>query len=76
MIKTNGGPSRESKCIRFAFAGTLMKTGTGTTLTGAVVGVAVYPSTTAYYGWVQTRGPAGVLIAPSSTRTPAGGGAA
>jgi hypothetical protein len=34
-----------------------------TTLTGAVVGVAVYPITTLYFGWVQVGGPAPVLIA-------------
>lgn len=34
-----------------------------TTLTGAVVGVAVYPITAAQYGWVQTHGPGAVLIA-------------
>lgn len=33
-----------------------------TTLTGAVVGVAVYPITAAYYGWIQTWGMGGVLI--------------
>ena len=42
-----------------------------TTLTGAVVGVAVYAVTAAQYGWIQTRGPAGVLI----TGTPAVGAA-
>lgn len=40
-----------------------------TTATGVPVGVAVYPTTAAYYGWVQTRGPCGVLIAG----TPAAG---
>lgn len=34
-----------------------------TTLTGAVVGVAVYPITAAQYGWVQVRGAASVLVA-------------
>jgi hypothetical protein len=34
-----------------------------TTLTGAVVGVAIYPITALYYGWIQTSGPASVLIA-------------
>jgi hypothetical protein len=34
-----------------------------TTLTGAVVGVCVYPITAAQYGWIQTHGPAAVLIA-------------
>jgi hypothetical protein len=34
-----------------------------TTLTGAVVGVAIYPITAAQYGWVQTHGPGAVLIA-------------
>jgi hypothetical protein len=34
-----------------------------TTLTGAVVGVAVYPITAAQYGWIQVRGQAAVLIA-------------
>lgn len=34
-----------------------------TTLTGAVVGVAVYPIAANEYGWVQTGGPAAVLIA-------------
>jgi hypothetical protein len=34
-----------------------------TTLTGAVVGVAVYPITAAQYGWIQTHGPGAVLIA-------------
>lgn len=34
-----------------------------TTLTGAVVGVAVYPITAGQYGWIQTHGPAAVLIA-------------
>jgi hypothetical protein len=33
-----------------------------TTLTGAVVGVAIYPITAAQYGWVQTHGPGAVLI--------------
>lgn len=33
-----------------------------TTLTGAIVGVASYPVTAAQYGWVQTSGPAPVLI--------------
>jgi hypothetical protein len=34
-----------------------------TTLTGAVVGVAVYHITAAHYGWIQTHGPGAVLIA-------------
>ena len=34
-----------------------------TTLTGAVVGVAIYPITAAQYGWIQTHGPAAVLVA-------------
>jgi|SRR5690349_12273571 len=34
-----------------------------TTLTGAVVGVAVYPITATQYGWIQTRGQSAVLIA-------------
>jgi hypothetical protein len=34
-----------------------------TTLTGVVVGVAVYPITAAQYGWIGTRGVFGVLIA-------------
>jgi hypothetical protein len=34
-----------------------------TTLTGAVVGVAIYPITAAQYGWIQTHGPGAVLIA-------------
>jgi hypothetical protein len=34
-----------------------------TTLTGAVVGVAVYHITASHYGWIQTQGPAAVLIA-------------
>jgi hypothetical protein len=34
-----------------------------TTLTGAVVGVAIYPIAINGYGWVQTHGPAAVLIA-------------
>jgi hypothetical protein len=34
-----------------------------TTLTGAVVGVAVYPITAAQFGWIQTHGPGAVLIA-------------
>jgi hypothetical protein len=34
-----------------------------TTLTAAVVGVAVYPIVATEYGWVQTSGPAGVLVA-------------
>ena len=34
-----------------------------TTLTGAVVGAAVYPLTAAEWGWIQTGGPAGVLTA-------------
>jgi hypothetical protein len=42
-----------------------------TTLTGAVVGVCVYPITAAQYGWIQTRGVAAVLI----TGTPAVGAA-
>jgi len=32
-----------------------------TTATGAPVGVAVYPITANYYGWIQTHGPANVL---------------
>ena len=32
-----------------------------TTATSAPVGVAVYPVTAAYYGWLQTRGPASLL---------------
>lgn len=32
----------------------------------AIVGVAVYPVTNAQYGWVQTRGPIGVLIGYNS----------
>lgn len=34
-----------------------------TTLTGAVVGVAVYPIAASEYGWVQTAGPGAVLVA-------------
>jgi hypothetical protein len=34
-----------------------------TTLTGAVVGVAVYPITANQFGWIQTHGPAAVLVA-------------
>lgn len=34
-----------------------------TTLTGAVVGVCVYPITAAQYGWIQAHGPAAVLVA-------------
>jgi hypothetical protein len=34
-----------------------------TTLTGAAVGVAIAPITATYYGWIQTKGPAGVLVA-------------
>jgi hypothetical protein len=34
-----------------------------TTLTGAVVGVCVYPIPISNYGWLQVRGPAPVLIA-------------
>jgi len=34
-----------------------------TTLTGSVVGVAVYPITAAEYGWIQTKGPGAVLVA-------------
>jgi hypothetical protein len=34
-----------------------------TTLTGAVVGVCVYPITAAQFGWIQTHGPAAVLVA-------------
>jgi hypothetical protein len=34
-----------------------------TTLTGAVVGVAVFPITAAQWGWIQVRGTAPVLIA-------------
>lgn len=34
-----------------------------TTLTGVVVGVAVYPIASTEYGWIQTAGPCGVLIA-------------
>ena len=33
-----------------------------TTLTGAPVGVAIYPIASGEYGWVQTHGPCGVLI--------------
>jgi len=34
-----------------------------TTLTGAVVGVATYIISDTEYGWIQTKGPAGVLLA-------------
>lgn len=34
-----------------------------TTLTGAVVGVAVYPIVAGEYGWIQTKGPGAVLVA-------------
>lgn len=34
-----------------------------TTLTGAVVGVAIYPIAATEYGWIQTHGPAAVLVA-------------
>jgi hypothetical protein len=34
-----------------------------TTLTGAVVGVAVFPVTAAQYGWLQVGGPGAVLVA-------------
>jgi hypothetical protein len=34
-----------------------------TTLTGAVVGVAIYPITAAQYGWIQTHGPGAALVA-------------
>jgi hypothetical protein len=34
-----------------------------TTLTGAVVGVAIYPIAIGEYGWLQTHGPGAVLIA-------------
>jgi hypothetical protein len=34
-----------------------------TTLTGAVVGVCVYPIVATQFGWLQTHGPAAVLIA-------------
>jgi hypothetical protein len=34
-----------------------------TTLTGAVVGVAVYPIAANQFGWIQTHGPAAVLVA-------------
>lgn len=34
-----------------------------TTLTGAVVGVAPYIITASEYGWIQTKGPCGVLVA-------------
>jgi len=34
-----------------------------TTLTGAVVGVAVYPIVANQFGWIQTHGPAAVLVA-------------
>jgi hypothetical protein len=34
-----------------------------TTLTGAVVGVAVFPIAAAEFGWIQTHGPAAVLVA-------------
>ena len=44
----------------------------GTTALGPVVGVAVYPVTNAQYGWLQTRGPAGVYIQAASG-TPAPG---
>ena len=33
-----------------------------TTLTGVTVGVAIYPITALYYGWLQVAGPAPVLI--------------
>ena len=42
-----------------------------TTLTGAVVGAAVYPIASGQYGWIQTGGPCGVLI----QGTPAAGAA-
>lgn len=34
-----------------------------TTLTGAVVGVAVYPIAASEFGWIQTHGPGAVLVA-------------
>lgn len=34
-----------------------------TTLTGAVIGSAIYPIAASEYGWIQSGGPAGVLIA-------------
>jgi hypothetical protein len=34
-----------------------------TTLTGAVVGVAVYPIAASQFGWIQTHGPGAVLVA-------------
>jgi hypothetical protein len=34
-----------------------------TTLTGACVGACIYPIAASQYGWIQTGGPAGVLIA-------------
>lgn len=34
-----------------------------TTLTGAVLGAAIYPIAASEYGWIQSGGPAGVLIA-------------
>jgi hypothetical protein len=34
-----------------------------TTLTGSVIGAAVYPITAGEYGWVQSGGPAAVLVA-------------
>jgi hypothetical protein len=34
-----------------------------TTLTGAVVGVAIYPIAANEFGWIQTHGPAAVLVA-------------
>lgn len=34
-----------------------------TTLTGAVVGVAIYPIAASEYGWIQTAGPGAVLVA-------------
>lgn len=44
----------------------------GTTALAPAVGVAVYPVTNAQYGWLQTRGPVGVLLSVASG-TPAPG---
>ncbi len=45
-----------------------------TTLTGAVVGVCVYPITAAQYGWIQTEGPAATLITGTPAVVISGGG--
>jgi hypothetical protein len=43
------------------FAEVILSVGSGSGCTGTPIGVAVYPVTAEYYGWVQVKGPCGVL---------------